>query len=229
MPGPTQDRRTRGDKRERRASSRRKSGGPDADRVRSVLAQEAAKYIAEGAMGDFHAAKLKAAEKLGLGNAGGLPTNAEIEAAITAHQRLFHGEAHRQHVRTLREAALIELVRLNAYGPRLVGTVLSGTANATALIELHVFFEPSEQVGEFLESQLGSIQSGARRHKFAGGDRADFPSYVYTASGNDIEVVVFPYRMRAQPPLDPVNQRAMSRASLEHVRELLSADDTPDA
>ena len=59
---------------------------------RSRLATEAARLMAEGGIRDFHQAKLKAAQRLGIRDDASLPRNREIEDALRQYQRLFLGE-----------------------------------------------------------------------------------------------------------------------------------------
>ena len=54
----------------------------NSERARQLVAQEAARLIVDQGMRDYRAAKIKAAEKLGLRGHGSLPGNAEIEAAV---------------------------------------------------------------------------------------------------------------------------------------------------
>src|SRR5690606_6689468 len=56
---------------------------------RHRLAHEAARLMAEGGMRDYHQAKLKAAQRLGILDDASLPRNREIEAALREYQRLF--------------------------------------------------------------------------------------------------------------------------------------------
>ena len=60
---------------------------------RTRLAQEAARLMAVGGIRDFHQAKLKAAERLGIHDDASLPRNREIEDALREYQRLFQGDA----------------------------------------------------------------------------------------------------------------------------------------
>ncbi|MCI0516228.1 MAG: hypothetical protein L0Y45_00180, partial [Woeseiaceae bacterium] len=64
------------------------------DRARLVLAQEAARIIAEQGIADFRLAKTKAAERLGMRDHGSLPGNAEIDRALGEHLLLFGRESH---------------------------------------------------------------------------------------------------------------------------------------
>ena len=91
---------------------------------RHRLANEAARLMAEGGFRDYHQAKLKAAERLGIHDDASLPRNREIEDALREYQRLFTGGTQWQAVKTRREAALRALEFFTPFSPRLVGPVL---------------------------------------------------------------------------------------------------------
>jgi hypothetical protein len=59
------------------------------DHLRSAVAQEAARLMAEHGIQDFHLAKRKAAERYGVVEGAFLPKNTEIEAALASYQRLL--------------------------------------------------------------------------------------------------------------------------------------------
>ena len=67
---------------------------PRSENLRRAVAQEAARIMAEHGIQDFRAAKRKAAERFGVTEEGALPSNAEIEAALAAYQRLFAADTH---------------------------------------------------------------------------------------------------------------------------------------
>ena len=106
---------------------------------RQRLAHEAARLMAEGGIRDFHQAKLKAANRLGIHDDASLPRNREIEDALREYQRLFVGEAHTLGVRRRRPAALRAQEFFHDFSPRVVRPVLEGTSdnNATTISDLH--------------------------------------------------------------------------------------------
>ena len=117
------------------------------DNLRRALAQEAARIMAEHGIQDFRTAKRKAAERLGVTDAGAvLPRNTEIEAALAEYQRLFGGESHVDTLHAQRRAALHAMRYLREFEPRLVGPVLSGTATAHTDVQLHLFADRAETV-----------------------------------------------------------------------------------
>ena len=71
-----------------------------------MLAQEAARIIVDHGVRDYRAAKIKAAERLGMNSRGSLPRNSEIELAVSEHLQLFGRESHTDFLRAMREAAL---------------------------------------------------------------------------------------------------------------------------
>ena len=74
------------------------------ERARQMLAQEAARIIVDQGIRDYRLAKIKAAERLGLGTRGSLPRNAEVERAVGEHLQLFGRESHSDFLRVMREA-----------------------------------------------------------------------------------------------------------------------------
>ena len=100
-------------------------------RNRLRIAQEAARLMSEHGIRDFHHAKLKAADRLGIADTQALPRNEEIAQALREHQRLFQPESQPQQLRARRLAAAEAMRFLARFEPRLVGAVLDGSADAT--------------------------------------------------------------------------------------------------
>ncbi len=116
------------------------------DHLRSAVAQEAARLMAEHGIQDYLVAKRKAAERYGVVDGSFLPKNVEIEAALVAHQRLFEGDRHTSSLQQQRRIALQAMQLLAKFEPRLVGAVLNGTATEFTDIQLHVFSDTPEAV-----------------------------------------------------------------------------------
>jgi len=88
---------------------------------RQRLAQEAARWMAESGVQDYALAKRKAARRLGLAeDVAGLPRNAEIQAALREHQRLFQQHTQPAALRQRREAALQALEFFARFTPRVL-------------------------------------------------------------------------------------------------------------
>lgn len=206
-----------------RQSRRPGQRAPDApDHRRTALAVEAARIIQEEGLTDFRAAKTKAAERLGLGRNAPLPDNVEIEAALAERARIFHSAAQPALLQQLRLAAMQVMGELAVFHPRLVGDVLSGTATPHSAVDLHLFSDTAEAVGEALDVLGISHRDVARRQRLRHDEAEAFPGYRFTAHDCEFSTSVFPLRMRGHAPLSPVDGRPMRRAGLREVEELLA-------
>src|SRR5260221_6241596 len=110
-----------------------------AEDLRNALAQEAARLMADHGIEDSLQAKRKAADRLGVSDVAVLPKNIEIEAALRAHQRLFGRDSHDHTLREQRRIALDTMRMRDEFQPRLVGSVLTGTATKYSAIKLPQF------------------------------------------------------------------------------------------
>lgn len=191
--------------------------------LRRAIAQEAARIMAEQGIEDFLLAKRKAAERLVVSSANSavLPNNEEIEAALIEHQRLFHSDHHEHALHELRSAALRLMRLLEGFSPRLVGSVLSGSATAHSEINLHVFADRAEQVALRLE-EIGIItQHAEKRFRYDADRQLSYPSFKFVAGQHAVEIVVFPINGIRQSPASPVDGRPMARADSAEVAGLL--------
>jgi len=114
-------------------------------RMRQRIAAEAARIMSEEHLSDFYRAKHKAAARLGAANTRNLPRNDEIEKALVEYQSLFRADSQPLRLKRLRETALRAMEFLAAFNPRLVGSVLRGTADEHAEVTLHVFADTPEE------------------------------------------------------------------------------------
>lgn len=192
-----------------------------AAQTRRRIAVEAARLIAEHGMRDFHAAKLKAAQRLGLGETAPLPRNAEIEEALREHQRLFQSRSQPAQLRQLREAA-IEAMRFFArFQPRLVGAALEGTADDVSAVCLHLFHDNFDEVIGFLDEHGIPFEQQDREFRFSAELRESFPALLFSAAGTRIDLSIFPLDGLRRAPLDRNSERPMRRATLDAVLTLL--------
>ena len=193
-------------------------------RVRQMLAQEAARIIVDQGVRDYRAAKIKAAERLGLTTRGSLPRNAEIELAVSEHLKLFGRESHAAFLRAMREVALSAMDLLSCFTPRLVGPVLSGTADENSSLNLHVFADSPESVAAQL-GDLGYCYRPYERRLKKSRNRAaaldTFAGFQFEFASTRIEATVFPVDGIRQAPISPIDGRPMKRADANAVRALL--------
>jgi hypothetical protein len=193
-------------------------------RNRLRVAQEAARLMSEHGIRDFHHAKLKAAERLGILDTQALPRNQEIEQALREHQRLFLADSQPQLLQRRREAAVEAMRFLERFEPRLVGAVLEGTADAHSAVCLHVFSDDSEAVALFLREHAVPIEQQTRRLRVSRDTQAEYPVLLFAADDVPFDLTVLPRDALRQAPLDRIDERPMQRASRAMLENLLASE-----
>jgi hypothetical protein len=193
------------------------------ENLRLALAQEAARVMAEHGIRDFLAAKRKAAERFGVIDSAVLPKNTEIEAALAQYQRLFGAESHAQLLLSQRYVAVQAMHCLAEFAPRLVGSVLSGTATAHCDVQLHIFADTAEAVLLNLMERSIPHEVTERRVKMNAERVLAYPAVRFALDDQAIEATVFPADGIRQAPVSPVDGRPMRRANIAEVQALIDA------
>lgn len=190
------------------------------NQVRERIAKEAARLMCEAGVRDYQLAKRKALQRLHIPNQRNLPSNEEIESAVSEYQRLFRADSQPQRLAELRRTAVRAMRFLERFQPRLVGEVLSGTADEHSDVCLHLFAETAEEVGLFLLEKGVPHELGERTMRLANDDTKRLPTCRFMADDVPVELVVFAERTRRRVPLSPVDGRPMQRAALQAVEAL---------
>ena len=191
------------------------------DQARRRVAVEAARLISEQGIRDYHFAKRKAAERLGIPLDAALPKNSEIEQALREHHRLFAGADGAENLRSLRQAAADAMQFFAAFEPRLVGAVLDGSADKHSAVCLHVFADEPEAVIRFLCDQRIPFEELDRDLRVTKDERRQFPAFVFSAGGTPVDITVLPPTLLRQAPLDRDGEKPMQRASVSALQALL--------
>ena len=189
---------------------------------RQRIAQEAARLIAVHGLEDYRQAKLKAARQFGFLDESSLPRNAEVQAQLREYQRPFQGDQQPRALRVRREAALQAMQFFGAFEPRLVGSVLDGTAGENSSVQLHAFSDDPDVFARFLQEHDLPAESTERRLRIDRVQSGNFPAWSFIADGLPFEVAVLPVTMLQQPPLGQFDDKAMPRAGLAALRTLLA-------
>lgn len=201
-------------------------GSRRSENSRQLVAQEAARILAEEGIDDFHLAKRKAAERLGLTDAHLLPGNDEIEIELLAYQRLFQSESQPQHLLQLRIKALQAMKLLNGFEPRLVGSVLSGSANQHDTITLHLFADSPEMVAIFLINQKIPYEIDEQSTRYSSQETELKTVYRFWIGGDCVTATVFDFEEIKKRPLSPISGKPMQRAKYKKVEELVYSSTT---
>ena len=190
------------------------SDRPELPRQRRLIANAAAKLIAEGGLADYERAKRKAAHNLGFSENTGLPENAEVEEELRTHQRLFQSEEQARIVQYLRRKAVDIMGILRQFTPYLTGSVLYGSAGRYAEIDIQLFTDSVKDVEIFLLNRQIDYQYDTPRT-----ERAEA---VFVISDGEItaNLVVYPSKYE-RISFKTLEGRTRPRARVETVAALL--------
>jgi hypothetical protein len=180
--------------------------------------------MAESGIRDYHQAKLKAAERLGIFDDASLPRNREIEEALREYQRLFQRE-NIPALRQRREAALRALEFFRPFEPRLVGPVLDGTADTHSPVALHAYSDDADAIPRFLDQHGIPAEARSRRLRLDRDRIGDFPVWVFSAEDIAFDITVLPLDVLRQAPLSSTDEKPMKRASAPQLRQVLADDE----
>ena len=197
--------------------------------VRAEVAAEAARIIATEGQHNYRAAKKKAAERIGASERLALPSNIEVKEALRTYQNLYGGVQHQSNLDRLRTIAIEAMRLLEVYNPRLVGSVMDGTAEVHSRIALHVFCDsPESMVLHFLENSVPFHQE-QRQIRWHDGTYRTIPLIIFELCDTAVELSIFDPIILRQAPPSPIDGKPQQRATLADVECLLAESLTPAA
>ena len=197
--------------------------------LRQLIAQSAARMMAEDGISDLAYAKKKAGKQLGAVDNSVLPSNAEVEEELKLYNALFLSDEQPENLRTLRKSALFTMELLEKFNPYLTGTVLDGTAGLGSETHIHLFADSLKDVEMFLlnkdipfetnEKSYRVMNDGKRDKK--GDNRKKVPVFTLEMESGLIKLSVFEVddmRVATKRATDGGNAE---RADIESVKLLL--------
>ena len=194
------------------------------DRIRRLIAQEAARIMYEEGVSEYRDAKRKAARRFGsekaLSLGSHLPSNAEIHEELQRLIGIFEEEVLPERLLRLRHGALRQMELLAPFHPYLVGSVLSGAVTERSDIDLHLFAESCEEVEEFLrrEGIPYELEVVTIRH---GGEFIEYPHLYLEDEGVVVECTVYPLEDIHRIPKSSITGKPMERASGKRLKKLI--------
>jgi hypothetical protein len=194
------------------------------DRIRELIAREAARIMYEEGVSEYRDAKRKAARQFGVEKAlslgSHLPSNAEIHGELQRIIGLYEEKVLPGRLMHLRLLALGKMEILAPFHPYLVGSVLSGAVTERSDIDLHLFAESCEMVEEFLLSEGIPYEQEVVtiRH---GGKFFEYPHFYLNDEGIVVECTVYPLEDIHRVPKSSITGRPMERADTKRLRKLI--------
>ena len=142
-----------------------KENGGRQSQLRQLVAQQAARMMAEDGVSDYGYAKKKAGRQLGVVDANCLPSNAEIEEEIRLFHDIYNSDDQPEALRILRQDALATMQIFARFNPHLTGSVLDGTAGQYAETHIHLFADSAKDVEIFLLNQQIPYDSNDKSYR----------------------------------------------------------------
>lgn len=192
--------------------------------LRERIAREAARLLAEGEAGSLQQAKLKAADRLGAGEARLLPSNQDVEQALGEYQRLFQPEAQGVWLARLRETAVRAMRLLADFTPRAFGPAVTAVMTEDAAVCLHLYCDAPEEVRLRLEDAgiPHTIEERRWRTSAREGAQEWVPMLGFIAGEVAVELTILPERARRHPPPTSAEGRPMPRMDLAAMEKALA-------
>ena len=198
--------------------------------LRQLIAQQAARMMAEEGITDFSHAKRKAGKQLGATDINCLPTNSEIEEEIRLYHEIYNSEDQPENLRQLRADAVIVMRLLERFNPHLTGPVLDGTAGKFAETHIHLFADSLKDVEMFLLNQQIPYETNEKSYRIndrrssdrKGGDRKKVPVFTLEGPHGLIRLSVFEIDDLRTPTRSPANGQASTRVNLDGLKALIA-------
>lgn len=188
--------------------------------LRQLIAQQAARMMADEGAHDYAYAKRKAARQLGATDDRCLPTNAEIEQELKLHHEIYRSKEQRHHLHQLRTEALMVMRQLERFNPHLAGAVLDGTAGRYAETEIHLFADSLKDVELYL---LNANMPYQMEEKFwrTSHERRRLPVFALEGTHGTIRLCVFETDDLRSAPRTTNSSGLLARAGIQTVAALV--------
>jgi hypothetical protein len=182
-----------------------KENGGRQSQLRQLVAQHAARMMAEDGISDYGYAKKKAGRQLGVVDANCLPSNAEIEEEIRLFHDIYNSDDQPEALRILRQDALATMQIFARFHPHLTGSVLDGTAGQYAETHIHLFADSAKDVEIFLLNQqipydsndksyrVRGRKSGEKKASGKNSERLKVPMFTLEGPNGFIKLIVFEF------------------------------------
>lgn len=198
--------------------------------LRQLIAQQAARMMAEEGISDYAYAKRRAGRQLGATDVNCLPTNAEVEEEIKLYHEIYHADEQPQHLRQLRVDALATMHMLEKFNPHLTGAVLDGTAGHYAETHIHLFADSLKDVEMFLLNSQVPYDTDEKSYRIShdkknGHERKKVPVFTLEGPNGLIRLSVFAIDDFRTATKNPANGSNSGRINAQSLQAMLQAPD----
>ena len=192
-------------------------------RLKDMIAQEAAKMIAEKGIQQFGQAKFKAAKNLNAMNNGCLPSNSDIEKKLIEYYQLFRADVDFDHILYLRKIAFDVMHIFDNYLIYLVGPVANGSASFSSAINFHIASEDESEIIQTLIKNDLTHKPYDRKIKFNEKTIKQVNGIKTIYKKTDIELSIFNHKEIRHAPLSKIDNKPMKRIKIKLLQEMINS------
>ncbi len=198
------------------------------DKLRRLIAWEAARLMYTREEGEYFRAKMKAARRIVKDEPkpADLPSNREIRDQVQALARMNEGERQRENLREMRVAALRVMRLLRPFRPQLIGSVMTGHVRKGSDIDIHVFSDSIESVAAALEAE--GIRCDVERKRVRKEGQEQVFVHIHAVDRFEFELTVYPAKLAQHVFKSSITGKAIERASIAELEQLIERE-YPDA
>src|SRR5476651_216098 len=197
-------------------------------RIRRQVALLAARLMYERTESEYFTAKRKAARQLGVEyryHPGDLPSNAEIREQIGMLAMLYEGDRRQENLLDMRLEALRLMRLLDAFHPRLIGSVLTGHVRKGSDIDLHLFSNHLSAITAVLEDHR--LQYSVEKKRVVKQNEERIFTHIHVSDRFNIELTLYPTDKINYPFKSSITGTLIERASIAEL-EMLLKKEQPD-
>jgi predicted nucleotidyltransferase len=196
-------------------------------RIRGQIALLAARMMYAREESEYFTAKRKAARQLGVEyrfHPGDLPSNGEIRDQIAALATLYEGDRRQDNLLDMRLEALRLMRLLDAFHPRLIGSVLTGHVRKGSDIDLHVFSNHLAAITAVLEDER--LQYSVEKKRVIKHNEERTFTHIHVGDRFTFELTLYPVEKINYPFKSSITGKLIERASIAEL-EMLMRDQHP--
>jgi hypothetical protein len=194
-------------------------------RIRSQIALLAARLMYSREESEYFTAKRKAARQLGVEyryHPGDLPSNAEIREQIGALANLYEGDRRQENLLDMRLEALRLMRLLDAFHPRLIGSVLTGHVRQGSDIDLHVFSNHVSAITAVLEDQ--QLKYSIEKKRVIKQNEERIFTHIHVSDRYNFELTLYDTDKINYPFKSSITGTLIERASIAELELLLKKE-----
>ena len=195
------------------------------DKLRRMIALDAAKMMYNRSESEYFTAKRKAARKMGVDfryHPSDLPSNFEIREQILNIANLYEGEKRFENLKSMRFYAFSLMKKLASFHPKLIGSTLTGHIRKGSDIDIHIFSDSISPVTQVLENH--GYQYHIERKRIVKYNEERVFTHIHIHGRFEAELTVYASNLVHYRFKSSITGKAIENASLKQLEELFSRE-----